>query len=319
MLFSSLARPATLAGMLLIGLLSFTSQAAEPTVAILYPDLREPYREVITDIIDGIKQESPEGVELFAIGEGTDRGALKESITTSKAGVVIALGRGGFTAAKELDLNIPIVIGALLISPEESATDLSGISLAADPEKLFAELKLLSPSVKTVNVVYKPANSAWLVELGQDAAKRYGLHLATYPVQDIKSAAKVYKDIFNKSRQHVDSIWLLPDPAVVDEASVLPLILKGSWDSSVPVFSTNPVHAKRGALFAMYPDNKAMGISLAKIARQRLKDTKKGERTAIVPLSDLQSAVNTRTADHLGITISIEHQRSFTLMFPAAQ
>lgn len=315
----SLARSATLAVILIsIGFLPSSSWAAEPIAAILYPDLREPYREVITTIIDGIKSELPGAVETYAVNDDFDREALKKSLRGSNVGVLIALGRGGFNAAQELGLDLPVVVGALLISPDENSPDLSGISLAADPDRLFAELRLLAPAIKTVSVVYKPATSAWLIELGQEAARRHGLQLNTYPVQDIKSAAKIFRDIFSKSRQGRDAVWLLPDPTVIDDAVILPLILKSSWDDAVAVFSTNPAHAKRGALFAMFPDNRAMGASLAKIAAQRLKGIKNG-RPSIVPLTDLQAAVNTRTADHLGLSIPIERQRDFALIFPAAQ
>lgn len=313
-----LMRSATLAGvLLLLGLLPSITRAAEPIAAILFPELREPYREVITNIIDGIKEELP-GAQTFPVSEGFDREALKSALRANNVGVVIALGRGGFTAAQELALGIPVVVGALLISPAENAPDLSGISLAAHPDKLFAELRLLAPGVKAVSVVYKPSNSAWLIELGRETARRYGLQLNAHAVQDIKSAAKVYKDVFDKSRQGRDAVWLLPDPAVMDDVVILPLILKRSWDDSVAVFSTNPAHAKRGALFAMFPDNKSMGVSLGKMAAQKLNGSG-SRRASIEPLTDLQAAVNTRTADHLGISIPIERQRDFALIFPAAQ
>lgn len=318
-MFSSLTRSALIAGLFFVmGLMVSTSKAAEPIAAVLYPDLREPYREVITNIIDGINRDLGGSVQLFAVNETFDREALRQSLTANNVGVLIALGRGGFNAAQELNLNLPIVVGALLISPDDEIPNLSGISLAAHPQRLFAELKGLSSAVKTVHVVYKPANSGWLVELGQEAAKHLGLRLSAYPVQDIKSAAKVYRDIFNRSRPGQDAIWLLPDPATVDDATILPLILKSSWDNSVAVFSTNPAHAKRGALFAMYPNNKAMGASLAKMARQKLKGVKNIEH-GILPLSDLQAAVNTRTADHLGLNLSLDRQRDFALVFPAGQ
>ena len=317
MFLFSLGRLTLFAGLSFFGFWISLAHAAEPVTAILYPDLREPYREVITTIIDGIKQELPGEVKLLAVTDGYDRDALKKSLGENVA-VAIALGRGGFNAVQELRLDIPVVVGALLISPDENTANLSGISLAADPNRLLAELKSLAPAVKTVSVVYKPANSAWLVDLASEAATHHGVQLNVYPVQDIKSAAKVYRDIFLKSRPGQEAIWLLPDSATVDDAVILPLILKSSWDSSVAVFSTNPAHAKRGALFAMFPDNRAMGVSLAKLARLKIRGGKNGV-SSILPLDDLQTAVNTRTADHLGLVISLERQRDFALTFPAAQ
>src|SRR3569833_815645 len=173
----SLARSATLAGILiLIGLLPSTSWAAEPIAAILYPDLREPYREVITSIIDGIKSELL-GAEAYAVNDGFDHEALKKTLRANNVGVLIALGRGGFNAAQELGLDLPVVVGALLISPDENSPDLSGISLTTDPDRIYTKLRLLAPTIKSMNVVYKPTTNTKQNKHGQEAARRHGLQL----------------------------------------------------------------------------------------------------------------------------------------------
>src|SRR3569832_152091 len=131
----SLARSATLAGILiLIGLLPSTSWAAEPIAAILYPDLREPYREVITSIIDGIKSELL-GAEAYAVNDGFDHEALKKTLRANNVGVLVGfdvvglkfwlraifvgglfgLGWGGLFAAEVVGLVLRVVVGALLI------------------------------------------------------------------------------------------------------------------------------------------------------------------------------------------------------------
>ncbi len=317
MTFISLVRIVVSAGICLLGMPFFSvSQAAEGSIAVLYPDMREPYREVITTILDGIQQEAAREVNSYAIGDSYDRDALREVLVRGDPEVIIALGRGGFAAAQDLKLNKPIVVGALIIAPGDVSPGVFGISLAADPDLLFSTLKVLSPEIKNVNVVYNRANSQWLVSLGQSAAKRHGLKLAAYPVQDSKGAVRVYRDIIANSRQSADAIWLLPDPTTVEDRVILPLILKGAWDKNIAVFSTNPGHVKRGALFSLFPDNKAMGVSLAKLAKTILNGGGEPKFT-IMPLTDLQAAVNTRSADHLGLTIPIEMQRDSTLTFPS--
>lgn len=316
MAFFSLVRMAVLASVsLLISLPFSVSQAA---IAVLYPDIRDPYREVVTAIMEGIKQGATREINFHAIGDNYDRDLLREILLRQNTEAVIALGRGGFAAAQKLQLNRPIVVGALILAPEDISPGVSGISLAADPDMLFAKLKAILPDIKNVSVVYNRANSEWLVSLGHAAARRHGMRLLTYPVEDSRGAAKVYRDILaNSSRQSNDAIWLLPDATVVEDRVILPLILKGAWDNYLAVFSSNPAHAKRGALFSLFPDNKAMGVSIVKLAQRVLSEGGNGAASSIVPLTDLQAALNTRTADHLGLTISIEQQREFALVFPA--
>ena len=316
MAFFSLIRIVVSVGGCLLGGLFFSiACAAEGSIAVLYPDMRDPYREVITAILNGIKQEADREVNFYAIGDGYDRDSLRGALVDKNAEVLIALGRGGFAAALDLKLNRPIVVGALIVAPADVPAGVAGISLAADPDLLFSKLKAISPGIKTVSVVYNRANSEWLISLGQSAAKRHGIKLAAYPVKDGKGAARVYRDILANSRQSTDAIWLPPDSTTVEDRVILPLILRGAWDRNRAVFSTNPAHAKRGALFSLFPDNEQMGVSLAKLV-QRIDAEGHVPTPSISPLTDLQAAVNTRTADHLGLIISIEQQREFALIFP---
>ncbi len=315
MAFFSLVRMAILASVGFLVSLPFSISHA--AIAVLYPDIRDPYREVVTAIMDGIKQGTTREINFHAIGDKYDRDALRETLLRQNTEVVIALGRGGFAAAQEIKLNRPVVVGALIVAPADVASGISGISLAADPDLLFAKLKAILPDIKNVSVVYNRANSEWLVSLGQSAAKRHGVRLLAYPVEDSRGAAKVYRDILANSRQSTDAIWLLPDATVVEDRVILPLILKGAWDNYLAVFSSNPAHVRRGALFSLFPDNKAMGVSIVKLAQRVLSEGGNGAASSIVPLTDLQAALNTRTADHLGLAISIEQQREFALVFPA--
>ena len=288
-----------------------------PAVAVIYPDLQDPYRGVLSSVIDGIQEQSKLPIKLFPLEEDYNRAQLKESITHGHFATIIALGRTGLSAVQTWRGEIPIVAGALLLNPEKNERGLSGISLAADPEMLFARLEQLAPSVKRVHAVYSPESSDWLIQLARSAASKRNFQFIAYQSEDIKSSALVYRDILNKSRPGEDAIWLLPDPVAVDDKVILPLLLKSAWEDSVLIFSSNPAHVKRGALFALFPDNESMGRSLAKMAE--IYATRDGENTnsKIVPLRDMQAAINVRTAEHIGLFISDEQRRNFTLIFPA--
>ena len=97
----------------------------------------------------------------------------------------------------------------------------------------------------------------------------------------------------------------------MDERAILPLTLRESWNRNIAVFSSNPSHVPRGVLFSLYPDNRAMGRTLAAMA------VEEGNGAAsIEPLGDLRVAVNLRTAEHLGLDLSSRQRREFDLVFP---
>ena len=76
------------------------------------------------------------------------------------------------------------------------------------------------------------------------------------------------------------------------------MILKESWARNIAVFSSNAAHVRRGVLFSLYPDNFALGKRLAGFA-QNILSSGDYERRGRLPLVDVQSTVNLRTAKHL--------------------
>ena len=308
----------TIALIYLVGLFSTIASAAQsPVIAVLYPELEEPYRGVFSSIIEGIQAQSKVGVRLLSIGDGADISQLPGSASLNDVSVIIALGRTGLAAAEHWRGKVPIVVGALLLTPDKNERGLSGISLAAAPDLLLERLHQLAPSVKRVHVIYSPRTSEWLVEIARNTAGKFNFQLRTYRSDDIKSSALIYRDILNKSRPGEDAIWLLPDPVAVDNKITFPLLLRGAWNNNVLLFSSNPAHVKRGALFAMFPDNKLMGVSLEKMAESYFGDDAADMRNTVLPLRDLQAAINVRTADHMGLSLSNEERKDYALIFPA--
>ena len=186
---------------------------------------------------------------------------------------------------------------------------MSGVTLAVAPEVYFSQLKKLAPQVKRVHVVYNPTISAWVIDFAKASARLAGVELLSYQSKNIKDSALLYRDILRLSKPMEDAIWLMPDASSVDDSVILPLILKEAWNRNLVVFSGNPAHAKRGALFSLYPDNVLMGKALARLALQRSNAQVEPGRDRLRPLRDVQAAINLRTADHLGLRLSSEQRR----------
>lgn len=93
----------------------------------------------------------------------------------------------------------------------------------------------------------------------------------------------------------------------------MPMILAEAWNKQLVIISNNPGHVSKGALFSLYPDNTGLGESLAELA----KTTATTQRDNVSLLRNVQSAVNIRTAEHLGIHFNNQDKRSFSLLFPS--
>ncbi|MBI4739958.1 MAG: hypothetical protein HY777_00020 [Betaproteobacteria bacterium] len=280
-------------------------------IAVLFPDIGEPYRAVFNKIIEGIEDKTKARVASFPVGIDADPAEIGAELRKQDIRVVIALGKHGLKAAVSLDPKIEVVAGAVLAVGEAEAKNNTVVSLAPDPTLLFARLKAMQPETRRVTVVYDPAQSDWLIRLARAAAKTHGVELNALAAGDLKAALRQYRDFFAGCGKN-DALWLPQDSTTVEDSAVLPLVLKESWDRGIPLFSSSVAHVRRGVLFSLYPNNVELGRLLAHSALGYLGN---GSRPAkgMLPLRDVMAAVNTRTASHLGINL---RQQSFDLFLP---
>lgn len=280
-------------------------------IGVLYPEIREPYRGIFANIVAGVRNSGVGSVEEFVLPEHTEVRSIDAWLESEAIDVLIALGRRGLVAAREQSSRVPVVAGAVLVGPGPETRGFKGLSLSPDPTRLLETLRSLAPRVRRVSVVFNPDTNQWLIDRAREAAVELRLEFKSYPAADLRTAADSYRRIIEAADLGQDAIWLPQDPATVDERAILPLILKESWNQNLVVMSSNPSHVPRGVLFSLYPDNRAMGRTLAKLAVES-----NDGAYSVEPLRDLKVAVNLRTAEHLGLHISQARRRAFDLVFP---
>lgn len=282
----------------------------QPAIAVLFPDIGEPYRGVFLKIIDGIEDKTKARVISIPINANHNPAELNANLHKQEVKVVIALGRIGIKAGNALDHDLKLMIGGVTSIGPSDAERASVSSLAPDPAMLFARLKNLTPHVKRVWVVYDPLQNAWLIKLAQQAAKAQGLELVAQEAPDIKTALQLYQQILSRSDPKLDALWLPQDSTTVQDSVVLPLLLRSTWSNNLTVFSSNVSHVNQGVLFALFPDNFEYGRKLGQLALQA------NRPSGMQPLREVQMAFNKSTASHLRISPSQAQLDDFQLIFP---
>ena len=285
----------------------------EGTIAVIYPDIGEPYLGIFMQIIKGIDEQAKVPVARYTVKSNTNIDELNNTLRRQNTRVVIALGRQGMKAVSTLDRNIGVIVGGILSVPENEINELPLNSLSPDPALLFAQMKSLMPKARRILTVYNPRQSNWIIRMATEAARSQGLELVAYEAQDLRSAMRAYQDIFASANNRHDAIWLPQDSIAVEEGSALPLVLNESWNRNFAVFSSSFDHVRRGALFALYPDNTGLGRHLASSALSFLNSGRYSAH-GMVPLRSVQIAINLRTAKHL--ELSPDTQQSFDVSFP---
>lgn len=291
-----------------------TAAALQPGrgIAIIYPDIGEPYRSVFVRIIEGIEEQTKSRVPSFAVGASPNAQEIASELRRQDIRVVIALGRNGLKVSSGFERDIGVIAGGVLSIPEGDARHMSVSSLAPDPALLFSRLQAFIPATRRVFAVYDPRQNAWLMRLAKEAANARGMELVAYEAQDLKTALRIYQDILASADPRRDALWLPQDSSTVDEASVLPLVLQETWARNLPFFSSSVAHVRRGALFSLYPNNFEIGRNLASSALGYLASG--GQTPGVTPLKAVLLAVNVRTASHLGI--AFDGRQHFDLVFP---
>ncbi|MYN18002.1 hypothetical protein GTP81_14680 [Rugamonas sp. FT107W] len=282
------------------------------SIAVVYPNVEEPFRSAFIAMIQGIEERTKLKVRSYPVDPKVDTAELNATLKRNGTKVVIALGRQGLNATAGLDREIAVLAGGVLLLSD--AENVMGISMTPDPAMLFSRLRALLPELKRVIVVYNPQKSEWLVKLARDAAKAQGLELQAHVAGDLARAAQLYPQLIAAADPRHDAVWLPHDSTTVEESTILPLVLRESWNSGVPLFSSNVLHVKKGALFAMVPDNVELGRTLAASALGVIAGDVR--RRPLVPLRELQTAINLRTASHIGLHLGAVQQRSFDFVYP---
>ncbi len=292
-------------------------EAAPVPVAVVYPEVGKPYQDVIESIIQGIRQQYGSSVELFALTGGAADANLTPWLIQRKIKAVIALGKQGLEATDKLPEGMQRILGALLSPPPQNGISYAGgISLVPDPEIIFARIRELSPKARRVIVVYDPSLNEWLIRLAKPAASKLEFELLALPAKNLSDAAAAYAHLQQRGFSKTDVVWLLNDPNTVDQQTILPLLLKTSWDDGFAVISNNPSHVKRGVLFALYPDYVRMGVSLGGMVAEVAGGAAK---QPVSTLKDVSIAVNLRTAEHLDLVYSQKEKDGFDLVFPESR
>jgi len=273
----------------------------ESSLLVIYPDIAGPYQGAFASIINGVSEaRQRDRVTRLPIRNDTAAEDVVAEVKRREPRAVIALGRQGLQVASAMVKNSAVVAAGVLSVPEVGAPDFPVHSLAPDPSLLFNHLRVLAPGIKRVLVVHDPRQNAWLIRLAREAARSANLELQVLQAEDLKTAVRLFQDMAASADPRRDAIWLLQDSTTVDDVTVLPLLLKASWDQNLVLFSSSIGHVRRGALFSLYPDHMALGRTLASATRAASGAQGRG----VLPLRDVKLAVNTRTAHHLGINLS---------------
>jgi putative ABC transport system substrate-binding protein len=278
----------TLAGLAAMGSVSLAgaSAAAEEVVdlVIIYPEVREPFARVFEEVVRGAE-------------EGYQQNVRRVSMADNQSPVDFV---------HVLDRNSPVLVLGNRLARQVTEHN-------ADSEVIAQKLPVLVPGIKTVHIVTNAENNLLDFDRATQALSQQGIKLSIHQAEDIRVAAGVYRDLM-QTLDEDDAVWILPKGSFVNNA-VLAILLQESWEKHFVVFSSNPIHVKRGALFSIYPNNYKMGLSLGRLALDVAQNN--SPQRQMQALEDIFVTLNERTSNHLGINLTDDIRAHIDLILPA--
>lgn len=270
--------------------------AGQGSIAVLYPQIEEPFHSIFIAITRGIEAQSKLPVRSYVLAN-TDPQDLNAQLRKNGTRGIIVLGRKGFQAIDSLDKDLPVLVGGVLSVPEDPRYSL--ISITPSPRLLFEQMKSLSAQIRRIFVVHNPKHTETQIRNAREAARELGLELIAIEALDVGTAARQYDATMQAMDGRTDALWLPDDPSTLNNNIILPRILERAWNRNIPVFSSTVAHVPRGVLFSMHSDNYRMGQTLGQSMSTMVFD--KGRRFH-EDLRDVRVVINPRTARHLGLT-----------------
>lgn len=280
-------------------------QALAQQVVILYPMVREPYARIYRDTLTGIEQTYVGDSRALPVqpGHALAPGMFKNG----GAAVAVALGNSAARALSELRPLVPVITTATADIPFKGRHRLA---YYPDPPMLLDQLRRFQPGVERIKLVAAPEIGDYVDRVREEMIVA-GVGLDVCSAEGLKAAADCYRELISQATS-TDAIWLLQGGKLLEPA-LLSYILDAAWRRHLPVFSSNPSHAGRGVLFALYPDNEAAGRQIGSLINECLHQCD-AESSRVSYLREMKVVLNERTSRHLGLDITPEARQGVDLI-----
>lgn len=275
-------------------------------LAVVFPQVRQPFQKVYQTIAKGAAEGFAGPTSEIILDADKPATDLESRIADH---MVVALGGRGITELQPMTLAHPLVVGAV----SRRIPHVYGMSMVPEESLIVTKLHVLAPEVRRVFVIVRSHDNIIDLKSAQLAFNQLGIQLHIHEAENLRAAAGIYRKVI-RSLGSGDAVWIPSGDRFVGNA-LLSILLQASWKSEFVVFSSNPTHVKRGALFSVYPDNFQMGVRLGELARKIAEGEQ--QQAGMEPLQSVFVTLNERTSNHLGILLTDDMKEHIDLVLPA--
>ncbi len=144
-------------------------------------------------------------------------------------------------------------------------SNICGIDMSIDPAVILKHIKLVTPSVKRIGLLYDSENSDDYVSEFENAMVAFDFQIEKQKINAAQSGQipiEKLKKIFSKFENKIDAFYLFPDPSLISKENFI-FIIEYCAHLKIPVFTYSDEFVKQGALVSLSPDFSNIGSQLA--------------------------------------------------------
>ena len=281
----------------LAGWLLFAGPAAADGVLILKSNSGGPYDQAAEGALSVAGADT---AVLDMAGSQQVGPALVARIRAADPVVIVALGQAAAKLVRDELPAMPTVF-CLVLSPESSAImgpNTTGVRLQIPYARQFAMIQTLLPNVGVVGILYNPFTSKEDVSLATREAKKLGMKVKS---EEVGAQMDVPEKLEKLLARKVD-LLCLPNDSTVINPTALEHIVAETREVGVPVMTCQASLVDAGALVALAPSYRQIGMQAARMAARILAGTAAADIPMEPPDGDLL-ALNLRVAADIGVEI----------------
>ena len=288
-------------------------RAASGPVLVLYPDAPDPYRQAFEQLIAGIARTAGGPLTQRIVTAEMEQAQIQDWLDIQEIDTTIVILGQQPASLHDIDHGKRpgqrVFVGGINALPGQ--TPWPGVSLIIEPQLYMQTLHDLLPDIRHVIAFYNAQDREW-VPLATRAAASVGLSVEPIAVTDVVSTVRKIAEALKTLDPKTTALWFATNTLDLDTELIFPLVLERAWDQKIAVFSDTVTHAKRGFLFALYPDYIEIGAELG----QRIQQGAAGQSAGFTFARAARFALNSRTARHLGIPLSDDLIQRAHPLFP---
>lgn len=216
-------------------------------------------------------------------------------IKSRKPSAILAIGPSALLEIVSKKPPMPVVFTAITEKPA-NVSPAAGVLMNVPMERQIDTLLKISPSVKSVGVVYNKAKTLYFVADLQRAAKAKGVAIEAIHVETPEDAVKALSGLFNTA----DAIFLSPDTSV-HSTQLEQLAGRLSLQKKKAVIGFRGSQLSNGFLFASEMDPVEMGKQAGDVTKQILAGKKPTQQYE--PVRKYKLILNKKVAAQLDLVV----------------